>query len=69
MGTVNTHDPFTMRVDEAVKKMMRKLAGDLTQNGIRYQAIYRVGSHVMRVSLETLGEEPPEDAVTHIKTG
>ena len=69
MGTVNPHDPVTIRIDEAVEEMMQRLAGDLAQNGIKYQTIYRVGSRTVRVSVETLGEGPPEDSVTHIKAG
>ena len=68
-GTVNPDDPVTIRTDEAVEEMRQRLAGDLAQNGIRYQTIYRIGSHTVRVSVETLGEEPPEDAATHIKAG
>ena len=69
MGTVNPDDPFTTRIDEAVEEMMQRLAGDLAQKGVRYQTIYRIGSHIVRVSVETLDEEPPEDAVAYIKAG
>ena len=49
--------------------MMQKLAGDLAPNGVRYQPVHGAGSRTMRVYVETLGEEPPEDSVTHIKAG
>ena len=69
MGTVNPDDPFTIRIDEAVEEMIQKPAEDQAQNGVRYETIYRIGFHTVRGSVESLGEETPEDAVTHIKAG
>ena len=69
MSTVNPHDPVTMRINEAVEEMMQRLAGDLARNGVRYQTTYRIGSHTVRVSVETMYEEPQEGTATHIKIG
>ena len=49
--------------------MMQRLAGDLARNGVRYQTTYRIGSHTVRVSVETMYEEPQEGTATHIKIG
>ena len=69
MATVNPTYLVTKRVDEAVEEMMQRLAGDLSQNSVWCHSIYQVGSHTMRVSIETLDEEPPDGAVTDINTG
>ena len=63
------NDAVTARVDDAVDAMIHRLGHTLSENGIKYETTYRVGDRVVRIAIETVGEEPTADSVTYIAAG
>ena len=57
------------RVDAAVDALVNRLGVTLSENGIKYETTYRIGRRTVRVVIETVGEEPTPDSVTHIAAG
>ncbi len=63
------NDPVIQRVDDEVDALVNRLAHTLSRHGIKYETTYKIDGHAVKITIETVDEEPPEDSVTYISVG